>query len=47
MISDGKISIAKNGFACCGKGNVRVADVPMMNGECFEFRQLWVNNGKQ
>lgn len=34
------------GLSAAAKGHVWVADVPMMNGELFEFRQLWVNNVK-
>jgi len=34
------------GLSAAAKGNVWVADVPMMNGELFEFRQLWVNDVK-
>src|SRR4030095_2223627 len=34
------------GLPAAAKGNVWVADVPMMNGELFEFRQLWVNDVK-
>jgi len=34
------------GLSAAAKGNVWVADLPMMNGELFEFRQLWVNDVK-
>ena len=34
------------GLSAAAKGNVWVADVPMVNGELFEFRQLWVNDVK-
>ena len=34
------------GLAFAAKGRVWVADIPMVNGELFEFRQLWVNGVK-
>ena len=34
------------GLSAAAKGHVWVADVPVMNGELFEFRQLWVNDVK-
>jgi len=34
------------GFATAAKGNLWVADIPAINGELFEFRQLWINNVK-
>ena len=34
------------GLAAAAKGKVWVADVPMVNGQLFEFRQLWVNDIK-
>lgn len=34
------------GLPATAKGKVWVADVPMMDGRLFEFRQLWVNDQK-
>jgi hypothetical protein len=34
------------GLSAAAKGNVWMADVPVISGEPFEFRQLWVNNIK-
>jgi hypothetical protein len=34
------------GLSVAAKGNVWVADVPMVNDKLFEFRQLWVNDVK-
>jgi hypothetical protein len=41
-----KLQAVVPGFAAAAKGNAWVADVPMMNGRPFEFRQLWVNGVK-
>ena len=41
-----KLLSQKTGLSAAAKGNVWVADVPMVNGELFEFRQLWVNDVK-
>ena len=34
------------GLSAAAKGNVWVTDVPMIDGELFGFRQLWMNNVK-
>jgi len=34
------------GLSAAAKGHVWVADVPMVNSDLFEFRQLWVNDVK-
>jgi hypothetical protein len=41
-----KLLSQETGLPAVAKGNVWVADVPMINGELFEFRQLWVNDVK-
>ncbi len=41
-----KLLSQETGLPAAAKGNVWVADVPMMNGRSFEFRQLWVNGVK-
>lgn len=41
-----KLLSAVTGLPAASKGHVWVTDVPMINGELFEFRQLWVNGTK-
>jgi hypothetical protein len=41
-----KTTIAVAGLPSAAKGKVWVADVPMIGGKLFEFRQLWINNKK-
>ncbi|MBL7737961.1 MAG: right-handed parallel beta-helix repeat-containing protein [Chitinophagaceae bacterium] len=41
-----KVMTAVPGLPAIAKGKVWVADVPLMNGRLFEFRQLWVNDIK-
>ena len=41
-----KLLSQKTGLSAAAKGNLWMADVPMVNGELFEFRQLWVNDVK-
>jgi len=41
-----KLLSQATGLSATAKGHVWVADVPMINGELFEFRQLWVNGVK-
>ncbi|HEX6847206.1 MAG TPA: L-rhamnose mutarotase [Chitinophagaceae bacterium] len=41
-----KLLSQKTGLPAAASGNVWVADVPVINGELFEFRQLWVNDVK-
>jgi hypothetical protein len=41
-----KLLSQKTGLSAVANGNVWVADVPMINGRLFGFRQLWVNDVK-
>ncbi|HET9279604.1 MAG TPA: hypothetical protein VFN95_15520, partial [Flavitalea sp.] len=41
-----KLNEAVLGLPASAKGKIWVADVPMVNGRPFEFRQLWVNDIK-
>ena len=41
-----KLSAPVAGLPALAKGNIWVADEPVMNGRSFEFRQLWVNDVK-
>lgn len=41
-----KLTASVTGLSAGATGNVWIADIPMINGELFEFRQLWVNNTK-
>lgn len=41
-----KLLSQKTGLPVAAKENIWVADVPMINGRSFEFRQLWVNGVK-
>ncbi len=41
-----KVTTTVQGLAANAKGNVWVADVPMIGDQLFNFRQLWINNVK-
>lgn len=41
-----KLTTAVPGLSAKAKGNVWVADVPMVGDQLFNFRQLWINNVK-
>ena len=41
-----KLGVVLPGLPAVAKGHIWVADVPMVNGRLFEFRQLWVNDVK-
>ena len=41
-----KLTATMPGLTAAAKTHVWVADVPMINGRSFEFRQLWVNDVK-
>jgi len=41
-----KLVAPVQGLPPAAKGKVWVADVPLINGRLFEFRQLWINNEK-
>jgi L-rhamnose mutarotase len=41
-----KVTTAVNGLQKNIQSNIWVADVPMVNGNIFNFRQLWVNEAK-
>jgi len=41
-----KLNKAVVGLSASAKGKLWVADVPMINGELFQFRQIWVNDAK-
>jgi hypothetical protein len=41
-----KLTTTVPGLPAIAKGKLLVADVPLIGGKLFEFRQLWINNGK-